>query len=248
MARAKNRREVGAVESRRLGLRVPIYYDVVTHHHHAEALGEAIEQESYATARTEVEALLKRAETLDWKPVIEVQVAGTQRRRDEVRADVDLYFERYFVARRHDGAWNKSDWKFTDTNPPDASDATIGAGRWREYVGFEAPHDVRTRCSCSHIYGATYDALPGPIERTSRLSDRGDEERCKIGLPYDEGTWASLVAIAAQIDKLRAALTALVSSAQGQKALASGRGLAELPATTQATSPSAVARKKGRAT
>jgi len=136
--------------------------------------------------KKELAAQMELANQLEWVPVIHVETTDTPYNEQEDGNEIDLDFERFYVAKKPDGKWTQVRW---DTKPESR---------------FKQSQTVWDK----HGY---FDNLP-----SSNVENLYMGQRLNVYLPFEQKTWDSLLWLSKQIGLIRDMIRQALGSAEGR--------------------------------
>jgi hypothetical protein len=215
MRRGKFGRRIEFYTHALYGGNIPIYLDVGRALFSAVVGDVTLQDENLSALKKVVVEALKNQHSIEWIPVLEIGFGGdgwlSGSDRNEIRKNVNLNFERYWIAKKIDGNWIASRWD--ESYYPSGSRKPI----------------VRTgdRVICSKPFrdAGERDPLTGDykipknfsLPWTKKREDR--DETPTYYLPYSKELWKSLVALSKKVDELQQHFVDILGTDEGRAKL-----------------------------
>ncbi len=156
-------------------------------HYHAEYGDGNFTCPTLKELKRELSTQMELANQLKWIPVIEVKTTDTPYDEQECGNEIDLDFERYYIAKKPDGHWTQVDWDVT-------------------------PDDRFKRSRTIWDSQAKYlDNLP-----STNAENLHCNQRLEVYLPYDQAMWNSLLWLSKQIGLIRDMIKEALACPEGR--------------------------------
>lgn len=97
---------------------IKVYFEVENEIFKARVYDEWIRAENFSELKQKIISTVKEvsANLYKWIPVIQVEETGRGFSRDKVSSGVGFEIERYYVAKKEDGKWLRTDWNIETGN------------------------------------------------------------------------------------------------------------------------------------
>lgn len=227
MKRGSYGRRIEYYTHEKTGDKIPIFFDASKSLFTALVADVALHHESHAKLKVLIDQTVqKQSAELEWFGVIEISFGYRHSGRfsadrDSCGKDVHFQFERYWIAKKIDGKWLKSDWT--------TERYSAGSGRPRIEIGDrlerakEFSMEIYNRQTGQHEHDQKFK-----LPYTKHREDQDDNP--EYYLPYDVHLWDRLKELAKSLDKLQFKLIEILGSPDKRAALVSTGSQKLLPA------------------